>query len=249
MKKANDQGSEIVIEKLGVGLARVWIIGESPLIYNAMSEKSRHELLMPKGKKTAAEKSQNMKHEPLEEFRNSVYRRNGDGATRLTFPACAFKCAMMDAALEVQGAKKSQIGRLVWVVGDTVDVYGVPQVHMAIVRSADMAKTPDVRTRAILERWCCMLTVRFVMPTLNETAICRLLETAGLVCGVGDFRQQKGKGNFGQFRLADKEECADIIKAGGMKQQDAALDKPTCYDSESEALFAWHNEERKRRGR
>ena len=247
--KKQEQGGEIVIDKLGVGTASVWIKGETPMIYNCMSAKVLHELLAPKGKKTAADKAQNMKHDPVEEYRNSVYRRTGDGPTRLVFPCGAIKSAMMNAALEIPGAKKAQIGRLVWVIGENVDVYGVPQMLMKVVRSADMNKTPDVRTRAVLPEWACMVSVRFVMPTMNETAVARLLETAGLVIGLGDFRQEKGKGNYGQFTLCDKEDVAELIKAGGMKAQDAALEKPTCYDVETRELLAWFEEEKKRRGR
>jgi len=87
------------------------------------------------------------------------------------------------------------------------------------------------------------------MPTLNETAIARLLETAGLVIGVGDFRQEKGKGNYGQFQIANKSDCAEIMKVGGMTAQDRGLAEPECYDTESATLLAWNEEERKRRGR
>jgi len=247
--KKQEQG-EIVIEKLTVGEASVWIKGQTPMIYNSMSAKVMHELLLPKGRKTAADKAQNLKHDPCEEYRASVYRaRTDEGPTTLVFPCGALKSAMCNAALEIPGAKKAQIGRLVWVEGENVDVYGVPSLLMSVVRSADMNKTPDVRTRAILPEWCCRVTVRFVMPTMNETTVARLLETAGLVIGLGDFRQEKGKGNYGQFSLADEADCKAIIKAGGKAAQDKALESPECYDSETKELLAWYMTERKARGR
>ena len=249
MATQKKQDTEIMIEKLSVGNARVWIRGTSPLIYNAMSAKSRHELLLPKGRKTTADKAQTLKHVPVEEYRNSVYSRIDEGVTRLVFPAAAFKSAMCNAALEIPGAKKAQIGRLVWVVGDMVDVYGAPKLHMSVVRSADMNRTPDVRTRAILPQWCCCVTVQYVMPTMTDVAVARLLETAGIVIGIGDFRQEKGKGNYGQFTLSSESECADIVAAGGMMVQDSALEVPTCYDRESTELLEWFEAERKNRGR
>jgi len=87
------------------------------------------------------------------------------------------------------------------------------------------------------------------MPTLNEITILRLLEIAGMLMGVGDFRQEKGKGNYGQFRLATEDEVAPIIKSGGIKDQDKALANPGCYDSETEALYKLYLDERKRRGK
>ncbi len=246
--KRQEQG-EIVIEKLTVGEASVWIKGQTPMIYNSMSAKVKHELLMPKGRKTTADKAQNLKHDPVEEFRASVYRARVNGPTTLVFPCGAVKSAMCNAALEIPGAKKAQVGRLVWVEGESVDVYGVPHLLMSVTRSADMNKTPDVRTRAILPEWCCRVTVRFVMPTMNETTVARLLETAGLVIGLGDFRQEKGKGNYGQFALADEAECKAIIAKGGKAVQDKALENPVAYDPESKELLEWYVTERKARGR
>ena len=249
-KNAEPKSEGIVIEKMQVGNMAVTIVGDTPLIMHAMSAKARGTLLFPAGRKTTAEKAQTMKHEPMQEFVASCYRsRNGNAATRLMMPTMAFKSALCNAALEVPGTKKTQIGRLAWFMGNETEVYGVPELLMSVVRSADINKTPDIRTRAILPQWACKLNVRFVMPTLNATSIARLLETAGLVIGVGDFRQEKGKGNYGQFHIADDGEADEIIAKGGRKQQDAALAKPRCYDEETETLLAWFEAERIRRGK
>jgi len=250
-KKAKSTAAEVIVDKLDVERACVWIIGQTPLIYHAMSQKSKQTLLFPKPRKTAADKSQSLKHDPLQEFRDCCYRRvDGDaGPTRLIFPAVSFKASMCNAALEIPGAKKTQIGRLVWVENDYIDMYGVPEMLISIVRSSDMNKTPDMRTRAILRKWACKLTINFVKPTLNQTGICRLLETAGLVMGVGDFRQQKGAGNYGQFCIADEAEVKDIVAGGGMEIQDSALESPNFYDLETSNLYNWFVEERARRGK
>lgn len=248
----NKEQGEIVIEKLAVGVASVWIKGTSPMIYNAMSAKAWHELLLPKGRKTAADRATMLKHDPEQEYRDSVYRSESDEAeTRLVFPATAFKNAAIGAIRHMpnSGVTMVQMKQLLWVNGDMVNVYGVPKLLMSIVRSADMNKTPDVRTRAILPEWCCCLSVNFVMPNLNETNLARLFEAGGLLNGIGDFRQEKGKGNYGQFRLANKSECESIIEAGGREAQDLALAEPECYDVESQELLMWYRSERTRRGR
>ena len=240
----------IVIEEMKRGRIKPWVIGESPLILHAMSQKTKMSLLIPSGRKTAAEKAQSLKHDPLEEYRGSaIVAMSNKNPTRLLFPATAFKSAICNAALEVPGAKKSQIGRLTWVNGDTVNLYGVPEMLMSITRSADMNRTPDVRTRPILRQWAAQIDITYVMPTLNEITILRLLEIAGMLMGVGDFRQEKGKGNYGQFRLATEDEVAPIIKAGGWKEQVKAMENPGCYDSETEALYKLYLDERKRRGK
>ena len=116
-------GEAITVIKVETGSVTCLIRGTSPLIFNRMAEKAKRELLLPKGRKTAADKAQSLKHNPLEEFRASVYRwDNDERSTRLKFPAPAFKGAISTAALEVPGMKKAQIGRLVWVEGTHVDV-------------------------------------------------------------------------------------------------------------------------------
>lgn len=239
----------IEVDPLKVGRVTVWLRGTTPMICNRMAAKAMRELLMPKGRKGKAEREQSLKHDPLAEYRNSMGKRVGDGPTRLLVPAPAPKGAMGTAALETKGTNKTQIGRLVWVEGRECDLYGVPEMFMAIVRSADMNKTPDVRTRAIIRDWCMPVTVLFVKPQLSEKSIVQLLCNAGIMVGIGDFRQEKGKGNFGQFEVVTEADCKAIIKAGGMKQQDAAIRDPKCYDSDTEELFSWFKAEVQGRGK
>ena len=239
----------IEVAPLLVGRMQVWLKGRTPLICNRMAGKAMRELLLPKGRKTKADKEQSLKHDPLSEYRNSMTVRSGVGPTRVLFPSPAVKGAMATAALETKGTNKTQIGRLVWVKDYSCDLYGVPQLFMSVVRSADMNKTPDVRTRAIFSEWCLPVTVQFVKPQMTEEAILQLLSNGGIIVGIGDFRQEKGKGNFGQFEVATAADCKALVKAGGRKQQDAAIRKPTCFDAETEELLAWFSEEVKTRGK
>jgi hypothetical protein len=248
--QASTTSSEISILELNQGELNVCILGTSPLIYNAMSEKAKHELLFPGPRKNAAERASNLKHEPFSEYRNSTYQnRNPKAETLLNFPAACFKKAMASAALDIPGAAKAQIGRLVWAVGDRVDVYGVPQIFCAITRSADMNKTPDVRTRAIVPEWACRITLRFMQPILKGQTVANLLAAAGVTQGVGDWRQQKGSGSYGQFVLcsADDPRFLAVIKDGGRAAQDAALKEPSFYDEETERLLQWFVAERVKR--
>lgn len=244
--------AEIAILPISQGEVTFAVVGTTPLIFNRMAEKAKRELLLGGSRKTAADKAANLKHNPVDEYRASVYRNKGeDVPTRLALPAPAFKGAMATAALDLPGTKKTEIGRLVWVVGTHVHLYGVPELLMSVVRSADMNKTPDIRTRATVPSWACMVTVRFVQPKLNATAIGNLMAAAGVIAGVGDFRQEKGKGNFGQFRLVglDDEEFQRIAISGGRKIQDEALLNYRCHDEETEELLDWYSAEIIRLGR
>lgn len=244
--------STIVIQEIQRGEIECFVVGESPLILNSMSAKAMRDLLYPKGKKTKADKAQNLKHDPLTEFRASVYKARDERAeTALVFPAVGFKKALATAALETPGAVKSQIGRLTYVTGEHVPLYGVPQLLMSVVRSADMNKTPDVRSRAILHEWACRVKINFIRPTLNEQLVATLLANAGLVIGIGDFRQEKGAGNYGRFRLvnANDPDLKRIMASGGRAVQLTALAEPTTYDAQTDELFSWYQQELKNRGR
>lgn len=242
--------TEIVVQEVKTASITLGIIGQTPLICNSMSAKAQRQLLLGTVKKTGSEKAAHLKHDCYQEYRDSPYRVTDSKETELAVLATAFKGGIAGAARDVPGATKAQMGRLCWVEGERIPLFGVPKIFCAITRSADIAKTPDVRTRAIVPEWCCEITVTFVYPNLRETAICNLLTAAGLTQGVGDWRPEKGSGTYGQYRICDLKdpEFLRIKKAGGKKQQLAALAKPVAYDYDTEELLSWFEEEVKRRG-
>jgi hypothetical protein len=236
--------------KVSTGTIGLYVLGTSPLILNRMSSKAQHELLMPKGRKNAAEKATTLKHDPIAEYRASAYTQKGDPSRpHLELLSTAFKGALRSAALDMPGAKKAQIGRLTYVTGDYVGIYGLPKLLMSITRSADMNRTPDVRTRAIVPAWACRLSITYVEPLIRPQAVMNLLAAAGITIGVGDWRPEKGAGNYGQFTLVSESDPAvkKIIKEGGYAAQVAALEKPTCYDNETTELLSWYQGERSQR--
>lgn len=243
-------GASIEVMTLATTTLEARIVGTSPMICNSMNAKVMQQLLLPPKKKNKSERENNLKHNPISEYRSSPYRAKGDDApTRIVFPAGAIKKAIASAALDIPGAVKAQIGRLSYIERRDVPIYGVPQMLMSPVRNSDPGRTPDVRTRAILPEWAATVEITFVRPNLTEQAIANLLAAAGIIIGLGDWRQQKGSGSFGQFRLAEDNdpEFQRIVATGGREAQDAALENPTCYDLDSEELFAWFQVEAARR--
>lgn len=227
------------------------VLGTTPLILNRMSEKVMHELLMPRGRKTAADKASSLKHNPMEEFRASPYiDPDENGPTYLQHLASAFKGAIKSAALDLPGSSKAQIGRLTWVNGERVSIYGVPEIFLSVTRSADINRTPDVRTRAIVPQWAARVSVSFVKPNLREQGVANLLASAGLTQGIGDWRPGKGAGTYGQFELVGEDDprFRHLVENGGRAAQIAAMNNPEPYDQESREMLDWFMAESRQRG-
>ena len=249
--KMKPQAASLDIHPLKQGRLKLRMIGQTPLYFNSMSSKAMRDLLIGGGKKTAAQRKQ-IKHNPEQEFRDSVYKKNF-GETLLCFPAPGVKGAMATAALETDGITKSSVQRLIFLPQTHIQIWGIPQLKIDMVRSADMNKTPDMRTRAYLPYWCAEVEIAYVQPTLNAHSIVSLLTNAGAVVGIGDFRQEKGRGSFGTFSVHTEESMGsfqkqwDTLMGQGREVQQHHMDNPLYADDQTAELMAFLEEERARR--
>lgn len=226
------------------------LLGITPLICNRQSEKAKHSLLLPEPRKNKAQREQTLKHEPLVEFRASPYRnRDASEPTLLHMPGGMFKKCLSQAAIDIPGASKAQIGRLVSLVSTQINLYGVPHLRADMVRQAGMTRTPDVRFRACLPEWACEVTYSYVASVITPNSIANLLSAAGVICGIGDYRVEKGAGDFGKFRIAveDDPDWNRIVAEGGRDVQEAAMLNPIFYDDEARELLEWFDDEIDRR--
>ncbi|WP_156928757.1 hypothetical protein [Bradyrhizobium sp. th.b2] len=232
--------AEVTIQPLKRARIKLRIIGSTPMFQNRMASKAKFQLLTGGQKKGKADRAA-IKHDPLTEFRDSAEILPG-GPTALGLRVVAVKAAMATAALETPGLTKSSAQRLLFMPGDHVPLYGVPQLRMDIVRSADINRTPDVRTRCYLPRWGAEVEINFIVPQLSMQGVVSLLCNAGILVGIGDFRQEKGKGAFGSFRVLgegeDDEEWSDLVENHGRASQEAALADPEYADRDTEDLMA-----------
>lgn len=253
VKKTADEALQEFEKLLHAGEVDICIIGITPLIFNAVSLKAMQALLLPE-RKTRAQQKTTLKHDPLQEYRDSVYRSRDDvnALTRLEFPAPACKGVLRECAVDLPSeVTKAQVGRLTWVKGYRVPVWGVPQLIMSVVRNSDINHVPDIRTRAILPEWAMRVTIKYINPMITERVLSALLQFGGMTIGLGDWRQQKGSGSHGQFELCDPQDprFQRLVATGGLQAQDAALEQPEFFDFESERLFDWFYQEIKRRDR
>ena len=94
-------------------------------------------------------------------------------------------------------------------------------------------KTPDTRFRVCLPHWATQITVNFVASIISPQSLANLVNAAGMIRGVGDYRVDKGAGDFGQFRIVadDDEEWQRITEEGGAAIQRERMADPVCLRS------------------
>ncbi|MGB0796438.1 MAG: hypothetical protein ACPGR4_04760 [Paracoccaceae bacterium] len=242
-----------MVTALKHGEIKLRLIGATPFYYNSMSIKAKRDLLIGASPKTVAEKRE-IKHNPEEEFRDSVYKKSY-GNTHLYFPPAAIKQAMATAAIETKGVARTNAQRLLFLPQLQTEIYGKPYLKIDTVRMANINKTPDMRTRAYLPEWCAEIDIKFVMPTLSASDVFTLLQNAGSIIGLGDFRQEKGRGAYGCFTVTGeelpnwkdyKDDWKRITKFG-MEEQKYALDYPEYADEMTAELMGFLDEECARR--
>jgi len=244
MQKKKTETTQIDIVKISFGVLHFNIVGTTPLIINRLAEKARHELLLPALKKNAAGRATTLKHDPIQEFRSSLYRTALEAAARLYLPGSGFASAIADVAVDIPGSSRAQVERLCKVPVQNIPIFGIPKLFMAVVRTLGMNKTPDIRTRGLLPEWACPVDVRYVKGLITERSVTNLFAAAGVIGGMGDGR---GKMGYGQFRLAEAndKDFLRITKTQGRVPQDKAIlaAEPRADDLETEELLAWFKAE------
>ena len=235
---------------------QVCLVGTAPLIYHSIASnfKTSRELLLPKKKEKKSEMERRLKHDPIMEFRESFYtfpkkHRDAGAPTMLSFPSNALKRAMQTATIDMEGASKAAIARLLTVRGHHIPVYGVPELFMTPVRNSGMTAAPDIRTRGILPNWVAIAEIEFVTPHINKKAVTDLLVAAGAMVGFGDWRPEKS-GAHGTFELAspDDPEVKHLMDFAKRPAQEAAYWDPTPHDEYSTEMLNWFLEEATERG-
>lgn len=249
MAASKSETAEIHVVPLRRATAKLRIIGTTALFQNRMANKVKQGLLVGTKKKTKSERAE-IKHNPVQEYRDSMEIVRG-GPTALGMRVTAVKAAMCTAALETAGLTKTSAQRLLFMPGDFVPLYGIPQLRMDVVRSADINRTPDVRSRAYLPKWGAEIEIQFIVPQLSVSSVVSLLCNAGVLVGVGDFRQEKGKGAFGSFRVIGEDQPDDewdeLVRNHGRMAQLAAIEHPEFADQDTVDLMEYFTSEVSRR--
>ena len=194
------------------------IVGDTPLIMHAWSEKAKRMMLeaqmgLAKGKKKEPKN-------PVEDFIRSMYwltdmpeemteeafsEAISNGA-RFGFPVTAFKQAAISAAYRMGWAKdKVSLRGAFFIDGDE---NGMIEIHSdAPKMREDMVKvgmgTADIRYRGEFANWYADMTISYnTNGNYSLENIMNIINAGGYICGVGEWRPEKD-GQYGQFHVAN----------------------------------------------
>jgi hypothetical protein len=189
------------------------VVGDSPLICHAWSQKAKRMMLDAQMKRARGPKGPK---DPFRDFAESLYWIDepdyappGDLtqeawddvvlSARFGMPAVAFKSAIVDAASFVESVTKVQLRGALHLVGEMTQIVGTPTIREDMVR-VGMAKA-DIRYRGEFRTWSAALVIAHNPNVISAEQLAHLVNVGGFGCGVGDWRPQKD-GSYGRFHVA-----------------------------------------------
>lgn len=197
----------IEIPEMQIKRLDITLIGDSPLVTHAWSDKAKKMILDKQMKKAKQAKEA---RDPWGEFLDSMYwmtqrpMENPDPdkfdpeAHTFGFPAIAFKVAAVDACSYCDGITKVAARGTFHVDGDLIEINGTPEMREDMVRIG--MGTADLRYRAEFKEWSVTLPVRYNARVLSAEQVVNLFQIAGFAVGVGEHRPQKD-GTWGTFHV------------------------------------------------
>lgn len=206
----------IEIKPIEIKKTTIRIVGDTPLIMHAWSEKAKREMLDKQMKKTksSAREAKN----PVEDFIRSMYwltpmptdmTEDGfeqaiAGGARFCFPVTAFKQAAISAAYRMGWTKdKMSMRGAFYIDGDEnqmIEIKGEPPVMREDMCKVGMG-VADIRFRGEFRNWYADMTISYNnngQYTLEQ--IVNIINAGGYVCGVGEWRPERD-GQFGMFHV------------------------------------------------
>lgn len=191
----------ITLPPLNIHTAALTLIGDTPLICHAWSQKSKEAMLAKQMKKAVPKKEAK---DPERDFRESLYPHPEGG---FGFPAVAFKAAAVGACRFVSGIPMTIARGAFHVVGDLVKIEGEPEMREDTVRNE--SGVADIRYRGEFKQWRAMIAVKFDADMLSIEQIANLFNRAGFSVGIGEWRpmsKESASGRFGMFHVASDAE-------------------------------------------
>ena len=203
--------TEVVIPAIDIRLATIKIVGDSPLIMHAWSDKAK-QMILDKQMKKAKSKGHDAKN-PVEDFINSMYWMSGkpaayteeafaeaiENGAKFCFPTTAFKASAVSAAYRA-GVTKNMVtmNGAFHIDGEFTEIHGIPHIREDMVRIA-MGGT-DIRFRSQFDQWSAIFTAKYNAAVLSLEQLINMFNLGGFACGLGEWRPEKG-GTFGMYHV------------------------------------------------
>ncbi len=199
------------IPAIEISTFELTLVGDSPLIVHAWSEKAKKEIL-DKQMKVAKTKVRSIRNpaadfidslywltkKPAEPTMEAFYQAVAEGA-EFGFPSVAFKAAAVSAGFRTGVTKNKTIPNSAFHInGDMVRIYGTPEIREDMVRVGMGAA--DLRYRGEFKEWSVILPIRFNMAVFTHEQIINLFNLGGFACGIGEWRPERG-GSFGMYHV------------------------------------------------
>lgn len=214
---ATKKNVEVVeIRPLEIQHARIRIVGDTPLIMHAWSEKAKRAMLEKQtgATKTKAREPKN----PVEDFIRSMYwltpmpeemtEAAFDAAivngARFGFPVTAFKQAAISAAYRLGWTKdKMSMRGAFFIDGDPnqmLEIQSDPPVMREDMVTVGMG-TADIRYRGEFRNWSADMSISYnASGQYSFEQIINVINAGGYVCGVGEWRPERD-GQYGMFHV------------------------------------------------
>ena len=168
------------------------LVGDSPLIVHAWSEKAKRQMLDKQMKRAARAKEA---RNPEADYEACFYRTES-GA--YGFPAIGVKGAMISACRFVD-AKMTMARGAFHIDCELLEVIGEPRPREDMVRVG--MGVADIRYRPEFPDWRIPVAIRFNASVISAEQVTNLLNTAGFGVGIGEWRPEKN-GSYGRFHVA-----------------------------------------------
>ncbi len=210
-KKVASGEARFVLPPLDLKQMRVTIVGDTPLIVHAWSQKAKTLMLQKQTK--AATRGRDAK-DPHEDFLASSYRL-ADG--RHAIPSVGLKSAAVTACTSIAGITKVAARQSFFIEGERARGEGAQDGSVASnmlvpllaagppIMREDLVRvgmgTADLRYRAEYFPWAVEFTLKYNGQVLSPEQIVNLLDTAGFAVGLHEWRPEKD-GDYGQFHVA-----------------------------------------------
>lgn len=220
---AKKENVKVEIPAMNIQYCKVRVVGDSPFICHAWSEKARKEMWNKQQKKATAGKEiryphiefvdclywftekpnlKNLTDEQAQEVLAEVIPQSKFG-----FPSAAFKAAAIVGAFQ-QGALAQRAGGAdlakttargaFFVINEFSEIEGTPTLR------EDMARIPrggsQIVFRAEFKKWAATLNIKYNANAISLEQIVNLLNIGGFSNGIGDWRPEKN-GTFGTFHV------------------------------------------------